>query len=99
MFIRLAVSLAKNKPTNNEQQQKHVKTGWGQIDPDKVKQGHGWNRSKLMDGIKHERFRGDLNSDWNFPKGTYFEYHQWGKNLYEDEKVNKKKNKKCRNKS
>ena len=44
-----------------------------------------------MDEIKNERFGGNLNTDWNFPKRTYFENHQWGKNLYENEKVNKKK--------
>ena len=32
--------------------EKHVKRGWGRIDPDKVKQGHGWNQSKSTDEIK-----------------------------------------------
>ena len=45
---------------------------------------------KLTNKIKNNGFREDLNPDWNFPKGTYFKYHQWGKNLYEAEKVKKK---------
>ena len=52
---------------------KHVKTGWGQIDPNKMKKRCGWNQSKSTDEVKNEGFRGDLIPDWNFPKATLLE--------------------------
>ena len=40
---------------------------------------------KLKEEIKYKGFGCEVNSDWKFLEGTFFENHQWGKRLYENE--------------
>ena len=62
-----------------------MKSGWGHVCAKKPKEKSRWNCTKSTDKMKNKGFGGDVNPNWSFPKGTFFKYHKWGKNLYENE--------------
>ena len=73
-----------------------AKPGWGHACSKKTTEKSRWNRLKPKEEIKHKGFSGEVNPDWKFLEGTFFENHQWGKRLYENEykKINEQKKKK-----
>ena len=62
-----------------------ARPGWGNARTKRTTENSQWNRSEPNEPIKNEGFGGEVNPDWKFPEGTFFENHQWGKRLYENE--------------